>query len=388
VSRRLQSTLLLGAALLVAAALPPAARAADPAKRAGLVDRLHRLWDQIRQKREDIAETETKEHRVSDLLQDSHSHLEHSQRELRLARERVAAAQKEVDAATKRLYAAHQKVRRHSKRLGRRIAHHYVEGTISYADVLLGAATVAEFLDRQYLVERVLDWDRAVLRELRQAQRQVEEERANLLRRRALLLTAKAEIAAKTAVVKEQLDAHKRLLSQVQKERQFQEQELDELEQDSMEIERRLKAEERRRAGLGPRRGRYRLRWSGTFSLPSYGPVTSGFGYRIHPILGRRRLHTGIDFGAPMGSPIYAAAAGEVFHAGWLGGYGRCIIILHGDGISTLYGHCSEIAEKVLPGKYVRRGQRIGNVGSTGFSTGPHLHFEVRKDGVPINPMP
>jgi murein DD-endopeptidase MepM/ murein hydrolase activator NlpD len=223
-----------------------------------------------------------------------------------------------------------------------------------------------------------------VLRDLRQAQRQVEEERTNLLRRRQLLLTAKAEIATKTAKVKEQLDAHTRLLTQVQKERQFQEQELDELEQDSMEIEQRLKAEERRRAG----RGRFRLRWSGTFRRPCYGPVTSGFGLRVHPILGRRRMHTGIDFGAPAGTPIIAAAAGEVFHAGWLGGYGRCIIIMHGDSISTLYGHCSLIEEKVRPGEYVRRGQIIGYVGSTGFSTGPHLHFEVRKDGVPINPMP
>jgi murein DD-endopeptidase MepM/ murein hydrolase activator NlpD len=159
---------------------------------------------------------------------------------------------------------------------------------------------------------------------------------------------------------------------------------LDELEQDSAVIEQRLKAEYRRRAGRG--RGRYRLRWSGTFSLPSHGPITSGFGYRVHPILGRRRMHSGIDCGAPMGSPIYAAAAGEIFHAGWLGGYGRCIIILHGDGISTLYGHCSVL--EVQPGQYVRRGQLIGRVGSTGFSTGPHLHFEVRKDGVPINPMP
>lgn len=385
--RRFQSGFLALVVVVTTAAVPPSAFAADPSKRAGLVDKLHRLWHEIRQKREDIAQIEDKEERVADLLQQSQTRLEHSQRELRLAKERVEAAQKEVDAATKRLFAAHQRVRQHSKRLGRRIAYHYVEGTISYADVLLGAATLADFLDRQYLVERVLEWDRAVLRDLRYAQRQVEQERANLIRRRQLLLAAKAEIAAQTSRVKEQLDTHSRLLAQVQKERRFQEQELDELEQDSAEIERRLKEEERRRASLGAgRTGRYRLRWSGTFRLPCHGPISSGFGYRIHPILGRRRLHTGIDFAAPEGTPIYAAAAGEIFHAGWLGGYGRCIIILHGDGISTLYGHCSVL--EVAPGQYVRRGQMIGRVGSTGFSTGPHLHFEVRKNGVPINPMP
>lgn len=379
------------AAVLALSVLPCASRpaaAADPAKRAGLVEKLHRIWHQIRQKRQDIRETEGKEQRVADMLEQSQTRLEHSERELRLAKERLAAAEKEVQAATKRLYAAHRKVRLQSKRLGRRIAYHYVEGTISYADVLLGAATISDFLDRQYLVERVLEWDRAVLRDLRQAQRQVEAERANLLRRRQLLLAAKAEIAAQTEKYQEELKARARLLAEVQRERRLQEQELDELEQDSALIEQRLKAEERRRAGLGPGQwgGRYRLRWSGTFRLPCHGPITSGFGYRLHPILGRRRLHTGVDFAAPMGAPIYAAAAGEVFHAGWLGGYGKCIIILHGDGISTLYGHCSVI--EVETGSYVRRGQVIGRVGSTGFSTGPHLHFEVRKNGVPINPMP
>jgi murein DD-endopeptidase MepM/ murein hydrolase activator NlpD len=96
-------------------------------------------------------------------------------------------------------------------------------------------------------------------------------------------------------------------------------------------------------------------------------------------------MHTGVDFGAPVGAPIFAAAAGEILTAGWCRGYGRCIIILHGDGISTLYGHCSAVL--VQSGQFVRRGQLIGLVGSTGLSTGPHLHFEVRRNGVPINPF-
>jgi murein DD-endopeptidase MepM/ murein hydrolase activator NlpD len=106
----------------------------------------------------------------------------------------------------------------------------------------------------------------------------------------------------------------------------------------------------------------------------------------MHPILGRMKLHTGVDFGAPIGSPVVSAAAGEIFTAGWCGGYGRCIIILHGNGISTLYGHLSSIL--VSEGEYVKRGQVIGLVGSTGFSTGPHLHWEVRHNGRPVNPMP
>jgi len=103
-------------------------------------------------------------------------------------------------------------------------------------------------------------------------------------------------------------------------------------------------------------------------------------------VLGTQRLHAGVDFGAPSGTPIVAAAAGTVVSAGWQGGYGNAVIIDHGGGEATLYGHQSRLA--VSSGGSVRRGQIIGYVGSTGMSTGPHLHFELRINGVPTDPMP
>jgi murein DD-endopeptidase MepM/ murein hydrolase activator NlpD len=121
------------------------------------------------------------------------------------------------------------------------------------------------------------------------------------------------------------------------------------------------------------------------FSAPVAGPITSGFGSRYHPILHFTRFHAGIDFGASWGSPIVAAAAGQVVAAGWAGGYGREVRIAHGGGLTTVYGHMSGIVAS--PGSFVRQGQLIGYVGSSGLSTGPHLHSEVRKDGVPVNPL-
>ncbi|BAZ40347.1 peptidase M23B [Calothrix sp. NIES-4101] len=115
-------------------------------------------------------------------------------------------------------------------------------------------------------------------------------------------------------------------------------------------------------------------------------PVTSGFGWRIHPITGERRFHTGIDFGAAMGTPIYAISNGKVEFAGKRGGYGNAVIVNHGGGKSTLYGHASKLY--VQEGQQVRRGQAIAAVGSTGMSTAPHLHFEVRVNDKPINPRP
>jgi murein DD-endopeptidase MepM/ murein hydrolase activator NlpD len=120
-------------------------------------------------------------------------------------------------------------------------------------------------------------------------------------------------------------------------------------------------------------------------TMPANGPVTSYFGYRYHPILHFTRFHAGIDIGAGWGSPIVAAADGQVIGAGWSGGYGREVQIAHGGGTVSLYGHMSEIVAQ--PGSFVHAGQVIGYVGSSGLSTGPHLHFEVRQGGQPVNPL-
>jgi murein DD-endopeptidase MepM/ murein hydrolase activator NlpD len=125
----------------------------------------------------------------------------------------------------------------------------------------------------------------------------------------------------------------------------------------------------------------------GVLAVPIPGaPITSGFGPRLHPIFGDVRMHTGVDFGATSGTPIHAAADGVVVSAGALGGYGNATVIDHGKSLATLYGHQSLII--VSAGDKVQRGQVIGFVGCTGNCTGPHLHFEVRIAGTPVDPMP
>jgi murein DD-endopeptidase MepM/ murein hydrolase activator NlpD len=119
--------------------------------------------------------------------------------------------------------------------------------------------------------------------------------------------------------------------------------------------------------------------------MPVAGRVSSGFGRRFHPILGYARMHDGIDLAAAAGAPIVAAADGRITSAGWHGGYGRAVSITHENGIKTTYGHMSRIA--AYPGELVHRGQVIGYVGSSGLSTGPHLHFEVTKNGRAVNPL-
>ena len=125
--------------------------------------------------------------------------------------------------------------------------------------------------------------------------------------------------------------------------------------------------------------GRLRLLW------PTRGPITSPFGWRIHPIFGTREFHTGMDIGAQMGAPVISAYPGVVRFVGWKNGYGRLVIIYHGSGLETAYSHLS--VASVSPGQRVDQGQEIGRVGSTRWSTGPHLLFEVYENGQPRNPV-
>ncbi len=128
----------------------------------------------------------------------------------------------------------------------------------------------------------------------------------------------------------------------------------------------------------------YELKRSG-FIWPLYGRITSPYGWRIHPITHKREFHTGLDIGAPLGSPVFAARSGTVIFAGRNGGYGNEIMIKHANNYETLYGHLSQI--DVYVGEHVEKGDFIGRVGSTGFSTGPHLHFEIRRYGRTYDPL-
>ncbi len=125
----------------------------------------------------------------------------------------------------------------------------------------------------------------------------------------------------------------------------------------------------------------------GTFIWPlvRFGRISSGFGYRFHPILRRRQWHSGIDLTAGYGTPIRAARSGKVVSCGWNGGFGKVVVLRHDMGFRTVYGHCCKIL--VRKNQYVKKGQVIASVGNTGQSTGPHLHFEVRKNGRAVNPL-
>lgn len=188
---------------------------------------------------------------------------------------------------------------------------------------------------------------------------------------------------AELAELESSRDRQRRARDALEATRRDWQERVDEFEREQMRLDGYIRAEQRKVDAL---RAVDSQRSSEGYVWPTGGGIGSYFGMRIHPVLGYRRLHGGIDIGGYMGQPIYAAKEGRVILASVKGGYGNTIVLDHGNGYATLYGHQSSFMVGV--GDQVETGQHIGNIGSTGLSTGPHLHFEVRMNGKVTDPLP
>jgi len=301
--------------------------------------------------------------------------------QLRSTRDRLAQARKEQAELAKRLEMLTQRLRRRENLLAQRLRAAYKYRSVSYLTLLTNARNINELNSRSFILRQIVKTDRELLEQVRADQQAVADAKAKmdaLVRRVARLET---DLRNQQTELTEAQEEKQQLLKDIAKERALYERQLAELEAESQAIARRLRALMETPKG----RARAEQRWSGRFIRPVSGRLTSGFGMRVHPIFRVRKMHTGIDISAPAGTPIRAADSGVVVEAGYLRGYGYTVIIDHGGGVATLYAHCSALL--VAVGQEVQRGQVIARVGSTGYSTGPHLHFEVRVNGEPVNPM-
>ncbi|NJR65057.1 MAG: peptidoglycan DD-metalloendopeptidase family protein [Leptolyngbyaceae cyanobacterium CRU_2_3] len=246
--------------------------------------------------------------------------------------------------------------------------------------VLLQSENLNEFLDRRQQLQSVYGRDRKILASLKAEADSLERRRRTVETQKNTIAILTQELLAQKAEYQSEAKYQGGLINRLRQDRKALEAAEDQLSRDSAN----LAALIQRRIG-GQSANKYILRGTGRMGYPSDGEMTSGFGYRMHPILGYTRFHSGVDFGVDYGSPIHAANSGVVIFAGWYGGYGQAIIIDHGKSVTTLYGHTSQLY--VQEGDSIQQGQIIGAVGSSGLSTGPHLHFEVRVSGEPVDPL-
>ncbi len=260
--------------------------------------------------------------------------------------------------------------------LSTRVRAMYKQGGEQPMLVLAGARSMSQFASRKAILERIATNDRELFAESEAIKKEVETKK---LKQDAVVEEIKVleqkQAQSLQALQTKRVEKHA-IVVELAKDQAQLEMEYAAMEEQSRKLEAQI-AKYQGSSSMGPYTG-------GKFAVPTRGRLSSRFGTRIHPITKRRKMHTGLDIAASSGTAINAAASGRVITAGWVSGYGNTVIIDHGSGLSTLYGHCSRLY--VSKGQSVTRGQKIAAVGSTGFSTGPHLHFEVRKNGRPVNP--
>lgn len=269
----------------------------------------------------------------------------------------------------------------------------YKAGPTIYLDGILSAESFSDLVDQQTYYQSALDTDAQLVNDIEVLRDQTEDKRSEIIERQEQIAADKRRLevdrrqvaslrSERAAVLAERqaiVDEKAAILTDVRADRDRLAAIEAELARDEARLESIISSSGSSSSGALPVGG-------GQLAWPAAGPVTSPYGYRTHPIFGDQRLHTGIDIGAPYGAPVVAADDGVVVFAGVMSGYGNAIVVDHGGGLATTYNHLS--AFSVGSGEQVGRRSPIGAVGCSGYCTGPHLHFEVRVNGSPVDPMP
>ncbi len=311
------------------------------------------------------------------------SNLEQINSQLGNAGQRISAVKNQIDRTQNQLDGLRDRLNGRKSVLGKRLSAIYKYGYQSYLEVLFQARDYDEFVSRFETVGRYVRRDLGMIKSLQEQQAQIARKKEEIAKQHQELQRQQAAYAQLQMAVKTEhsrwlakMQDQQRELAAIQNDRQRLEQALDELEELSRQMESQIRGmQNQNKISLG----------TGRYIWPVHGPITSYFGNRVHPILRKRKYHSGLDISSPQGRSIIAADSGVVIFSGRNGGYGNMLIVDHGGGYSTLYAHCSFILAQC--GQTVAKGQEIAKVGTTGLSTGPHLHFEVRKNGVPVDPL-
>ncbi|MDZ8187113.1 MAG: peptidoglycan DD-metalloendopeptidase family protein [Nostoc sp. ChiSLP02] len=251
--------------------------------------------------------------------------------------------------------------------------------------VLLESQNISDFFSRRHQLKLVYQADQQILQKLNAQANSINQQKTQVEEQKNQIALIREQLLAQKADYQTQAQSQSELIQRLNSDRLALEAAQNQLDRESKNLEVLIQQKVAQAAQAKTNsRTTIKIQGTGVFAYPSDAATSSPFGWRMHPVLGYRRFHAGLDFAASYGSTIRAADSGTVIFAGWYGGYGRAVIIDHGNGITTLYGHTSELY--VSDGQAVERGQAIAAVGSTGLSTGPHLHFEVRRNGSPVNP--
>ena len=342
---------------------------------------LSQIRNNIKNKQQELNESRAKEKSLGDQVNSLEQQINSKQSDIDELEASISEAQAKLETLEEELAAAEEKVNTQNENLNARLRNMYKNGSVGFIDVLMDSGSFSEFLNNLSLVEKVYTSDQDVLEELQKAYDEIDAKKKEIETLQAELSESKATMEEQKSSLEADKASVEKKKSEIAADSAETQREMDKLEADAQALTSSI-----RNSGSSSSSSKYNggiMAWP----VPSCHTISSGYGGRIHPTTGKYKFHGGLDIPGSYGSAIVAANSGKVIWAGNRGdSYGNYVIIDHGGGVSTLYGHSSKVL--VSTGQRVSRGQRIANVGSTGRSTGPHCHFEVRINGSRVNPNP
>ena len=362
-----------------------------------LTNQLDSIQQQVNQQNAAKADAETVIGSVSEQLRQIEEQLRQATAELGTIKEQRVAVENDITLNERQLAEAQKRLEGRESVFYKRVRDIYINGRLSYLDVVIGSKDFSDFANRLEVLKRIIDSDITLINEIKKERADIEAHKQKLEADRAKLVELEKSALAKQAEIEQKKAERNVVLQKAQNDRATAMQAIEELHASSAQVSAMLKERQAARAAAaaaaaaaaqssgGQGASDNWVQGTGQLGWPVSGEITSPYGYRVHPIWGTTIYHSGIDIGVDEGTPVHAADGGVVVWSGWMGGYGYAVVIDHGNGLSTLYGHNSELA--VDEGQSVAKGQVISYAGSTGNSTGPHVHFEVRVNGDPVDPM-
>lgn len=363
-----------------------------------LTNQLDSIQQQVNQQNAAKADAETVIGSVSEQLRQIEEQLRQATAELGTIKDQRVAVENDITVNERQLAEAQKRLEGRESVFYKRVRDIYINGRLSYLDVVIGSKDFSDFANRLEVLKRIIDSDITLINEIKKERAEIEAHKQKLEADRAKLVELEKAALAKQAEIEQKKAERNVVLQKAQNDRATAMQAIEELNASSAQVSAMLKERQAARAAAaaaaaataaqssgGQGTSDNWVQGTGQLGWPVSGEITSPYGYRVHPIWGTTIYHSGIDIGVDEGTPVHAADGGVVVWSGWMGGYGYAVVIDHGNGLSTLYGHNSELA--VDEGQSVAKGQVISYAGSTGNSTGPHVHFEVRVNGDPVDPM-
>jgi len=350
------------------------------AKNPSEIDKLQQEQDkldqQIKQTQRNINQVKSEKKSVSKAIEELDSKLNQAEDELSNVENLLVGLENQIKVTTMELERASNDASSQKELLKKRVRVMYENGNVGYLSVILNSTSFSDFISRVDFLKKIIDFDMNLLSKMKSHRDSVADKRGQLESEQKEKVRLKAEIANKKEKVEVTKQDREKTLKDLTKDLKELERQEDNLLAQSNEIAKKIVSLQSSQKYIGGKLG---------WPSPGYYKITSSYGYRNHPILKKKKLHTGIDIAVPSGTSVVAANSGKVIYSGYYGGYGNTVIIDHGGKISTLYAHNSKLLVKV--GAQVEKGKVISKSGSTGLSTGPHLHFEVRENGQPVDPL-